>query len=191
MDAPARGKLLAYLALLLKWNQTYNLTAVRELDQMLSHHLMDSLAVLPHLPAGDHIVDVGSGGGLPGIPLAVACPGRRFVLLDSNRKKTAFLQQAVIELALENVVVVCERVESWNPVRMFDIVISRAFSDLAEFVRLAGRLCHRHGMLVAMKGVCPTVELGNVPDIFRVQAVIPLSVPGLHAERHLVLLQPA
>lgn len=181
-------KLLAYVALIEKWNRVYNLTAVRERDKMLSHHVLDSLAVAPHI-AGETLADVGSGAGLPGIPLALARPFAHVTLLEASHKKSAFLRQAAIELALPNVEVVNTRVETWGAPREYDIVISRAFSDLAEFVTLAGRLCSRQGVLAAMKGVYPYEELAQLPSGYRVEALVPLTVPGLNAERHLVLIR--
>lgn len=184
----ARAKLLEYLALIDKWNRVYNLTAVREREKMLAHHVLDSLAVAPHL-AGITFLDVGSGAGLPGIPLAIARPQIEVTVLDANHKKAAFLTQAVIELGLDNVAVVNARAETWDAPRRHDVVISRAFSDLAEFVGLAGAHCAEGGTLAAMKGVHPYEELAQLPPPYRVSAVIPLSVPGLDAERHLVLIQ--
>jgi len=182
-------KLLDYLALIGKWNRVYNLTAVRELGQMVSHHLLDSLAVAPHLD-GHTLLDVGSGAGLPGIPLALVRPQWQVTLLEANHKKAAFLQQAVIELGLANAAVVRERVESFRPAQTFDVVISRAFADLAEFIALAGRHVGEDGVLAAMKGVYPQEELDRLPAGFRLLDVVPLAVPGLDAERHLVLLAP-
>lgn len=191
LSADIRGRLIQYLALLHKWNRVYNLTAVRATRDMVSQHLLDSLAVLPHVRGYTTILDVGSGAGLPGIPLALALPGSRVTLLDANRKKGAFLRQAAIELAIENVTVVCERVEAWYPQERFQLVISRAFSDLCEFVALAGRLCTKEGIVAAMKGVYPEGELARLPGEFKLKSVVPLEVPGLMAERHLVLMQPA
>ena len=188
LGEPAHRKLLDYLALLAKWNRVYNLTAVREEQAMVTQHLLDSLAVLPHLPEG-RLADVGSGGGLPGIPLAIAEPQRTVVLLESNHKKAAFLEQARIELALGNVSVVNERVEACVPAEPFAVVISRAFSDLAEFARLAAHLLAPQGVLAAMKGVYPHEELALLPPDFRLDRVIALRVPGLDAGRHLVLLR--
>lgn len=186
----AQQRMLDYLALVEKWNKAYNLTAVREPAKMLTHHLLDSLSVLPHL-RGDHLLDVGSGAGLPGIPLALARPEWQFTLLDSNHKKTTFLRQAVIELGLNNVDVVCDRVETWSSPRSFDTVVSRAFSDLPEFLALAGKLCAKTGVVVAMKGVYPHEELAQVPKDFQLRNVVSLNVPGLGAERHAAVLQPA
>ncbi len=186
----AQQRMLDYLALVEKWNKAYNLTAVREPAKMLTHHLLDSLSVLPHV-RGPQVLDVGSGAGLPGIPLAISKPEWRFTLLDSNHKKTTFLRQAVIELKLANVDVVCDRVESWPATQPFDTVVSRAFSDLPEFLALAGKLCAKNGVVVAMKGVYPHEELAQVPKEFQLRNVVPLNVPGLGAERHAAVLQPA
>jgi 16S rRNA (guanine527-N7)-methyltransferase len=185
----ATGRLLDYLVLLAKWNRVYNLTAIREETKWVSHHLLDSLAVVPHLPAG-RLVDVGSGAGLPGIPIAFACPDRQVTLLDSNQKKGAFLTQSSTELALTNVKVVIERAESYRPVTTFDVVISRAFSSIADFIRLAGHLRTPGGVLVAMKGARPDAEIAQLPDPWKAKAIIPLQVPQLNAKRHLVMLRP-
>lgn len=183
-----RAKLLAYLALLTKWNRVYNLTAIREQERMLSQHLLDSLAVLPHI-YGDNILDVGSGGGLPGIPLAIAMPEKKVTLLDSNQKKATFLKQVAIELKLANVTVACDRVENYPSECKFDTIVSRAFSDLASFARLAGHLCAPNGILLAMKGVIPHEEAAQLPTNVTVEKVIPLKVPMLEAERHLVVMR--
>lgn len=190
IGAAAQQRMLEYLALIEKWNKAYNLTAVREPQKMLTHHLLDSLAVLPHL-RGPRVLDVGTGAGLPGIPLALARPDWQFTLLDSNHKKTTFLRQAVIELQLGNVEVACDRVEAWAAPQPFNTVVSRAFSDVAEFIALAGRLCAKDGVVIAMKGVYPHEELAQLPQAFRLCGVVPLQVPGLGAERHAALLQPA
>lgn len=184
-------QLLRYLSLIGKRNQVLNLTAVREPEPMLIRHLLDSLAILPDI-AGPLIIDVGSGAGLPGIPLALVRPDWQIVLLESNYKKTVFLQQACIELKLLNVEVVCERVEKFHPAAGFNTVISRAFSDLADFVKLAGHLCAEENIncrLAAMKGVYPHEELVQILPPFMVEKVLPIVVPGLAAERHLVLIK--
>jgi 16S rRNA (guanine527-N7)-methyltransferase len=180
--------LLQYLLLLDKWNQVYNLTAIRDVGKMVSAHLLDSLSVVPFLPVGS-VLDVGSGAGLPGIPIAVVRPGCAVTLLDSNHKNTAFLRQAVADLGLKNANVVCERVESWRAPEGFDVIISRAFSDLAEFVSLTRRLLAPNGVIAAMKGLHPFEELERVPAGFRLKEVKALRVPGLDAERHLVLIE--
>ena len=189
LPGPAQQSLLDYLALLQKWNKVYNLTAVREAPRMVSQHLLDCLAVAPHVGAAA-ILDVGSGAGLPGIPLALVLPDSRVTLLEANHKKAAFLKQAQIELNLGNVEVVCERVEAWRPGRRYEIVVSRAFSDLAEFVKLAGRHVAPGGRLAAMKGIFPHEEIAQLPQGWRLQQAVELSVPALLASRHLLLLAP-
>jgi 16S rRNA (guanine527-N7)-methyltransferase len=187
LSAGVAARLLDYLALMQKWNRTYNLTAVREPSKMVSHHLLDCLAVAPHLGART-VLDVGSGAGLPGIPLALALPQTEVTLLESNHKKAAFLQQAMTELKLGNVKVVRERVETWQAGLTFDVVASRAFSDLAEFVALAGRHAAPGGRLAAMKGIYPHEEITQLPEPWQLREAIALKVPGLRAERHLLLL---
>ena len=193
LPADARVKLEAYIALLAKWNATYNLTAIREPERMVTHHILDALAVLPHLRAGRssrevRILDVGSGGGVPAIPLAIAQPDWRVVALDSNHKKGAFLQQAISELPLPNAEAVIARVEDYVPTGPFDIVISRAFADLATFVNSSARHLAPNGVLVAMKGVFPDEEIDELPRNMRVVATPALHVPGLDAERHLIVM---
>ena len=191
LDLPpaAQEKLLAFAALLGKWNKVYNLTALRDAEQVISHHLLDSLAVLPHLGKAKRLADIGSGGGLPGIPLAIARPDLQVALVESNQKKSAFEQQAKIELGLANVSVHCERVEAWQPEEKCDVVVSRAFSDLAEFVRLSGHLLAEGGVLLAMKGVHPYEEIAQLPAGWRVAEAIPLQVPGVEGARHLVRVE--
>lgn len=181
-----QAKLLDYLVLLHKWNGVYNLTAIRQPEQMVSHHLLDSLAVLPHLWP-QRWLDVGCGGGLPGIVLALMRPEWSFTLLDSNSKKTGFVQQAVIELGLCNVEVRCERVEQWQSAQKFDGIISRAFAEAAEFVTLTRHLLADGGRWAAMKGV-PEQELARLPAGIRVEKVVTLHVPKLEAARSLVVL---
>lgn len=178
-----RDKLLQYVALLEKWNRTFNLTAIREPREMVSHHLLDSLAVAPHLrlPAGARLADVGSGAGLPGIPLAIANPDWAVTLNDSNTKKTAFLRQAAIELRLGNVSVHEGRVQDWHPAERFAAVISRAFAELSEFIDACRHLIAPDGVLAAMKGRAPTAHANA--------QIIRLRVPLLEAERHLVLVR--
>jgi len=189
LSAEQERKLLAYVALLDKWNKVYNLTAVREPGAMVTQHLLDSLAVLPHLGTARSLVDVGAGAGLPGIPLAIARPDLQVTLSDSNHKKTTFMQQACVELGLKNATVVCERVERVELTRKADAVISRAFSELKEFARLAAHLLAPGGRLLAMKGVYPHEELAQLPANVKAEQVIPLTVPGLDANRHLVVME--
>jgi 16S rRNA (guanine527-N7)-methyltransferase len=189
---PAGGceQLLAYTALLAKWNRTYNLTAVRDPLAMVSHHLLDSLAVLPHLafaPAGARLADVGSGAGLPGIPLALARPDWNVALVESNEKKAAFLQQAKIELALSNVQVHAVRAEAWRPAERVAVVISRAFAEIADFVAACKHLLMPGGVIAAMKGKDPREELARLSG-YRCK-VARLSVPFVEGERHLALCE--
>jgi len=192
LNAAQRAALTAYLALLTKWNKTYNLTAIREPQRMITHHLLDALAVVPHLPStpGLRILDVGSGGGVPGIPLAIARPDAHVVMIDSNHKKAAFLVQAAIELQLPNIESHALRVEDFAPALPFDIVISRAFSELGAFASVAARHVAPQGRIFAMKGVHPDEELATLPPQFTVLAKPSLAVPGLDAARHLVIMQP-
>ena len=188
----ASDRLIAYVALLAKWNRSYNLTAVREPRAMVSHHLLDSLAVLPHLPIGaakPRVADAGAGAGLPGIPLALARPQWHVTLIESNQKKVAFLRQAVIELSMKNVEVHAGRVEAWQPASLFDLVISRAFAELVEFVATCRHLLAPGGLLAAMKGKRPDREIKKLPADVRCKSVIALRTPQLDAERHLVLCE--
>jgi 16S rRNA (guanine527-N7)-methyltransferase len=188
IDLPgaAQLQLLAFRDLLLKWNKTYNLTALRDPDQAISHHLLDSLAILPHVGAGA-LLDVGSGGGLPGIPLAIARPELAVSMVDTVQKKTTFLQQAVIELALKNVTVHHARVEAMPG--QYAQISSRAFAELGLFVSLTRHLLAPGGRWLAMKGVRPDEEIQALPADVTVEAIIPLTVPGLAAERHLIILK--
>jgi 16S rRNA (guanine527-N7)-methyltransferase len=188
VPAGAVDLLLRYCALLEKWNRVYNLTAIRERARLVSHHLLDSLAVAPYVE-GPSMVDVGSGAGLPGIPLAVANPSLQVVLLESNHKKGAFLNQAVAELGLKNVQVAISRAEDWRPLVQCDVAISRAFADLAGFVEAAARLLKPGGILLAMKGLFPHEELTQLPAAVSVESVVELEVPGRRAARHLVRLR--
>ena len=186
----AVGRLAAYLALLERWNRAFNLTAVRDPESMVVRHVLDSLSILPWVE-GPRVLDVGSGAGLPGIPLAIVRPEFKFCLLDSNGKRTRFLTQVVVELRLNNVSVVRGRVEDYRPETLFNSIVSRAFATLADLVADAGRLCAPAGRLLAMKGVFPDDELACLPSAFRVVGVYPLQVPHLEAERHLTHLAPA
>lgn len=185
-------RLADYVALLAKWNAVYNLTAIRDPRQMLVQHILDSLSIVPHLAArdGKSILDVGSGGGLPGIVLAIVLPERSVALNDIVQKKTAFQAQAKAELKLENLSVVTGRVENLRPgidvPGKFDAIVSRAFAELADFVTLARHLVSERGSIWAMKGVRPDAEIQRLPAGARVAQVIRLTVPLLDAERHLV-----
>jgi len=190
LPGDACRRLSEYLILLERWNRAYNLTAVRAPEAMVVRHLLDSLSILPWLQ-GPRVLDVGSGAGLPGIPLAIVRPNDRFWLLDSNGKRTRFLVQASAELRLNNVSVVRGRVEEYRPETLFNSVVSRAFATLADLVADAGRLCAPDGRLLAMKGVFPDEEMARLPAGYAVVDVYPLRVPSLDAERHLVHMAPA
>ena len=182
--------LLAYLALLIKWNKAYNLTAVRNPDEMVSRHLLDSLSVVPYVAAGgDTWLDVGSGGGMPGIPLAILFPERQFTLLDSNGKKTRFLTQVKLELKLDNLQVVHARVEAFQPEQPFAGICSRAFSSLEDFSNWTRHLGNEATRWLAMKGVQPDDELQALPQDFRVEHCHVLKVPGCQGQRHLLILR--
>lgn len=187
LDRDTQQRLLDYIMLIEKWNRVYNLTAIREPEKMVSHHLLDSLAVAPHLHAR-RLLDVGSGAGLPGIPLALANPDTQVTLLDSNHKKAAFLNQAILELKLKNAAVCAERVESWQSGDKFDVIISRAFADMGEFVRITRHLLAPGGVFAAMKGLHPYEEIDKLPPDCKVRQVLPLAIPGLDGARHLVLI---
>ena len=184
----APEKLIAYLELLAKWNKTYNLTAIRDPLQAVSLHLLDSLAVLRELSGrAGAFADIGSGGGLPGIPLAIAEPARRVTLNDANEKKGAFLRQAIIELGLRNAAVHVGRAEDWHPPERFAVVISRGFASLVDFLAACRHLAAPAGVLAAMKGAYLEAELAQIPADCDCRDVRRLKVPLLDAERHLVL----
>ena len=189
LPAVAERQLLQYVQLLAKWNQAYNLTAVREPDDMVTRHLLDSLVLLPYVQ-GPRVLDIGTGPGLPGIPLAVVRPDCSFSLLDANAKKTRFVTQAVGELGLKNVEVVQNRVESYRPEQKFDTLVARAFSSIADMLTNARHLCAPGGRFLAMKGQYPEEELAAIPADFVVREVVALKVPGLDAERHLAIITP-
>jgi len=182
--------LIAFIELLKKWNRVYNLTAVHGLHQMLQRHILDSLSIGPYLK-GVRVVDVGAGAGLPGIPLAIAYPEFQFVLIDSNRKKTRFMQQAKTELKLDNVEVVCSRAEDFHSDELFDSVISRALSSLSQMVCWASHLCAADGVMLAMKGSYPDAEVSDLAKSFEIKAVHKLNYWGLDADRYLVEIQHA
>lgn len=178
-------RLLAFLKLIEKWNKAYNLTAIRIREDMARLHLLDSLAVLPYIK-GERVIDIGTGAGLPGIPLAIFLPGTRFTLLDSNAKKTRFVQQAVLELKLGNVEVCHSRVEAFQPEKKFDTVITRAFAALPSIIQMTAHLLNDEGELLAMKGQNPRDELAEVKVK---SSVVSLQTPGVEAERCLVIIQ--
>ena len=198
-------QLKAYLELLQRWNKVYNLTAIRNPADMLPLHIYDSLAVLPYV-RGKAVLDVGSGAGLPGIPLAIMCPDTGVVMLDSNGKKTRFIQQAIIQLKLDNTSVVHERIETFKPnqasamlehsvkekslndkgMLFFDAIISRAFSTLLDFVSATSPFLSKSGVMYAMKGRIPYDEIKTLPADYKVSSIKPLAVPGVIGERHLI-----
>lgn len=185
----SRVKLLDYVALLEKWNKVYNLTAVRAAERMVGVHILDSLSVIPHLQATGNLLDVGTGGGLPGIPIAIVRPQLKVTMLDSLQKKTTFIRQCISELKLENASVVCERVEQYAPAEMFDMIISRAFAELVDFVNGAGHLLRPGGRLYAMKGVYPNDEILRLPAAYSVVDIVELIVPQIEGQRHLVVIE--
>ncbi|SMP64723.1 16S rRNA (guanine(527)-N(7))-methyltransferase RsmG [Noviherbaspirillum suwonense] len=188
-------RLLDYLALLAKWNAVYNLTAVRDPAQMVVQHLLDSLAAVPAFVSATRVLDVGSGGGLPGMVLAIwaqeARPDMRIAMIDTVSKKTAFLTQVKAELGLSNVTVHTGRVEALQVGQPFDVITSRAFADLSDFVNWSGHLLAEGGRFIAMKGIAGSDETGRLPAEWRVLEKTPLAVPGLDAERHLVVIARA
>ena len=183
-------RLLAYLELMRRWNRVFNLTAIRDPEEMVTRHILDSLAVLPYLPPGA-LLDVGSGAGLPGIPLALIEPNRSVTLLDRSHKRIDFLTEVAAQLALPNIALVCQRVEDHHPPAPYDVVIARAFASLHDIVVATDHLLAKKGTLIAMKGALPTEELAAVEPPFTVRAVHALQVPGLLAKRHLVVLARA
>jgi len=178
-------QLLKFINLIEKWNKAYNLTAIRNKTEMVRLHLLDSLAVLPHIE-GKRVIDIGTGAGLPGIPLAICLTENEFTLLDSNAKKTRFVQQAVLELKLKNVIVCHSRVETYSPGQAFDMVLSRAFASLEEIIAMTKHLVNKTGVLLAMKGQMPDIELAQLGEK---ASVISLHVPGVDANRCLVRIE--
>lgn len=182
-------QLLNYLQLLNKWNRVYNLTAIHDETQMLAKHLLDSLAVLPHL-CGTQILDVGTGAGLPGLILALAHPHRQYVLLDCQAKKIRFVRQAIAELGISNVEVVTTRIEDYQPTTLFTTIISRAYTNLHHFYQHTARFCATGGCLLAMKGTYPETELSEMLGLPVHIHIVPLPIPRLAAQRHLVVIKP-
>jgi 16S rRNA (guanine527-N7)-methyltransferase len=175
---------MSFIKLLEKWNKAYNLTSIRNTEDMVSLHLLDSLAILPFIE-GKYVIDIGTGAGLPGIPLAIYLPGIDFTLLDSNAKKTRFVQQAILELKLNNVTVCHSRVENYLPETSFDTVITRAFASLSDIVKLSAHLVSQSGIILAMKGQLPDEQDINSAKT----TLIPINVPGIPAKRCLVKMQ--
>jgi 16S rRNA (guanine527-N7)-methyltransferase len=192
LSADQLGKLVDYIGLLTKWNAVYNLTAVRDPAQMLTQHILDSLAAVPAFSDAQNVLDVGAGGGLPGMVLAIwameARPAMRVSMIDTVSKKTAFLTQAKTELGLSNVTVHTARVEQLQVAEKFDVITSRAFAELCDFVNWSGHLLATGGRFIALKGVYPEQEIAKLPDGWQVEKVVPVDVPGMDAERHLVYL---
>lgn len=182
--------LVEYVDLIVKWNKVYNLTAILDPERMATDHILDSLAIVPHVRP-DRILDVGSGAGLPGIPVAIARPKWRVTLLDASHKRCAFLRQVIIELGLHNVEVACERIENHRPVQPFDTIVSRAFAETALFAHVAVPCLATDGRMLAMKGTYPHDELSRLPPGVVVQEVVKTDVPGLEAQRHLVIMTKA
>lgn len=188
LDDAQLAQLSAFAAQLEKWNRVYNLTALREPSEILTHHLLDSLAIVPHIPLGP-LLDVGTGGGFPGVPIAIAQSARKVSLLDSSDKKTAFLRQIKGLIPLDNVSVYCHRVEDWEAPATYGVIVSRAFSSLRVFVERCARLLQPGGTLLAMKGAVPEDEIAALPAGFRVRDIVHLRVPGLDAQRHLLSIE--
>jgi 16S rRNA (guanine527-N7)-methyltransferase len=188
LPAAAMAQFDNYLDLLEKWNGVINLTAVRERERMITLHLLDSLTVIPQVENAASLLDVGSGAGLPGIPLAIAMPSLKVTLMEPNQKKAAFLRQAKLELGLENITVVAQRVEQHSSENRYDVIVSRAFSDLPDFVSAARHLLAPGGRMIAMKGVTPFEEIARLPNNLKVH-IVPVSVPQMTAERHLIILE--
>lgn len=188
-------KLIDYLALMSKWNSVYNLTAVRDPVQMVTQHLLDSLAAVSAFDGAKNVLDVGAGGGLPGIVLAIwaaeAQPEMRVSMIDTVHKKTAFLTQVKAELGLSNVSVYTARVEQWEAPQKFDVITSRAFAELSDFVNWSGHLLAEGGEFIALKGVSPDTEVAHLPAGWQVKEVRALQVPTLQAERHLIFIERA
>ena len=191
MGIPAEESLVAafadFLRLLAKWNRAYNLTSIRDPLEMVPLHILDSLTARPFL-AGERILDVGCGAGLPGIPLALTEPARHFTLVDATLKKVRFVRQAIGDLKLRNVQAEHVRIEDYAPVALFDTVICRAFASLPDFIGGVARLVAPGGRLLAMKGRLPADELAQLPDGWVAAAVSPVRIPGLDAERHMVVV---
>jgi len=190
LDDKQQSSLIKYVELLNKWNKAYNLTAVRKPEQMVTRHLLDSLSICPYL-RGKSLLDVGTGAGLPGIPLAIVFPERQFTLLDSNNKKTRFVVQAVSELELLNVDVVQSRVEEFESDVLFDTIITRAYSTIGDMIGQTAHLLAAEGVFLAMKGINPIAEIDELPSDYVIEQSHVVNVPGLEEERHLLEIKIA
>ncbi|MFT5481797.1 MAG: 16S rRNA (guanine(527)-N(7))-methyltransferase RsmG [Halieaceae bacterium] len=181
-----QDKLLAYVTLLIKWSKAYNLTAIKREEDIIDRHLLDSLAIVPFLKGG-RFIDVGTGAGLPGVPLAILRPDHKIDLLDSNGKKTRFLIQVCSELGLDNIEVIASRAETYKPALGYDGVLSRAFANLLEMIENTHHLCSQDGCFYAMKGLYPSAEIDDLDAGIHVTTVHQLSIPGIDEARHLVV----
>lgn len=181
-------QLLQYVQLLDQWNKHFNLTSVREPEQMVVRHILDSLSVVPHI-LEERVLDMGTGAGLPGVVLAIYNPDKNYVLLDSNGKKTRFLSQVKIELGLSNMAVAKSRAETYHPDRLFPAVSSRAFASLVNSVALLDKLLAVNGFFYAMKGKYPDQEVQELPERYALEKVHTLAVPGLNEDRHLIVIK--
>lgn len=188
LSAARQEQLLDYLALLNKWNGVYNLTSVRDPMQMMTLHLLDSLAAVPAFAGAQNVLDVGAGGGLPGVVLAISKPDMKLSMIDTVHKKTAFLTQVKAELGLANVTVYTKKVQELEVKQPFDVITSRAFADLSDFVNWSGHLLAEGGRFIALKGTAPQDERERLPEPWKVERLQALKVPGLDAERHLVFI---
>ncbi len=187
LAASVQEKLIQYIELLSQWNKVHNLTAIRDPKDMIHKHVLDSLSLVPYLHSGK-VVDVGTGAGVPGIPLALALSDLEFTLLDSNQKKITFVQHVILSLKLTNVRAICTRVEAYQPPEPFEWVVSRAFASLSDFIRLSQHLCQKEGRMIAMKGVIDPAEVATISSHLILEAIQPVKVPGVEASRTLVFI---
>ncbi len=189
VSAAQQDKLLDYLALMNKWNSVYNLTSLRDPMQMVTHHLLDSLAAVPAFMEARNVLDVGAGGGLPGVVLAICRPDMTLSMIDTVHKKTAFLKQVKAELELANVTVHTMKVQELEVSDKFDVITSRAFADLTDFLNWSGHLLAEGGKFIALKGTAPAEEQERIPAEWKISGLQPLQVPRLGAERHLIFVE--